>query len=167
MAVIVVAWLLVDQATKAYFNGFAVGQAIASPIPGVIDFTLVHNTGGAWGMLGNATMALGVVSVIVCIVAIAFLVLVPQQPLLAVVGLSLVVAGGLGNVIDRFSHGYVIDFIQPAFIDFPVFNVADIGVTCGVVLFAASLAGEWLRSSREGGNANDLARPGSGDEGEA
>ena len=43
-------------------------------------------------------------------------------------------SGGLGNAIDRFSQLYVVDFIDFTFIDFPIFNVADIGVTCGFVL---------------------------------
>ena len=51
----------------------------------------------------------------------------------------LVVAGGIGNAIDRFTLGFVVDFIEPTFIDFPIFNIADIGVTCGIILFIVSL----------------------------
>lgn len=147
MAVIVVVWLLVDQTTKAYFGAFEEGVRVASPIPGVVDFTLVHNTGAAWGVLGDMTAVLGVVSAVVCALAIAYVVVVPDNSMLSVVGLSLVIAGGIGNVIDRFAHGYVIDFIDPAFIDFPVFNVADIGVTCGIVLFVASMVTDWFRAA--------------------
>ena len=53
---------------------------------------------------------------------------------LETIALALVCSGGLGNAIDRFSQLYVVDFIDFTFIDFPVFNVADIGVTCGFVL---------------------------------
>ena len=49
-------------------------------------------------------------------------------------GIALIAAGGIGNAIDRFSQGFVTDFIAVTFVDFPVFNVADIGVTCGVVI---------------------------------
>ena len=49
------------------------------------------------------------------------------------------VAGGIGNAIDRFTLGFVVDFIEPTFIDFPIFNIADIGVTCGIILFIVSL----------------------------
>ena len=52
------------------------------------------------------------------------------------VGLGLLVAGGIGNFIDRLVYGYVVDFITPTFINFPTFNIADIGVTCGIVLAA-------------------------------
>ena len=48
--------------------------------------------------------------------------------------IGIVVAGGIGNAIDRFVTGYVVDFICFDFIDFPVFNIADIGVTCGVLI---------------------------------
>ena len=46
----------------------------------------------------------------------------------------MVVAGGIGNAVDRFANGFVTDFIEFSFIDFPVFNIADIGVTCGFAL---------------------------------
>ena len=58
-------------------------------------------------------------------------------------GAALVVAGGLGNAFDRFMLGYVVDFINLTFIDFPVFNIADIGVTCGFVLAAIAFLFFW------------------------
>ncbi len=150
-AAIVVAWLAADQATKAFFERFELGSVIAGPFFGVFDLVLVHNTGAAWGMFGGMTAALGVLSLAVCALAAVYLfVFAPDSSPLAAVGLSLVVAGGIGNAIDRFAHTYVIDFIRPVFIDFPVFNVADVGVTCGCVLFIASLAVEWARQGREG-----------------
>ncbi len=55
------------------------------------------------------------------------------------VGIALIVAGGLGNALDRFTLGYVVDFIDTGVISFPTFNDADIGVTCGFVLFFAGM----------------------------
>ena len=69
------------------------------------------------------------------------------------------VAGGIGNALDRFTLGYVVDFIEPVFIDFPVFNVADIGVTCGFVLFLAGMLLSWHRGDR----ADAQAAPGPGE----
>ena len=70
----------------------------------------------------------------------AYLALTPQHPNAGeLIGISLVVAGGIGNAIDRFTLGFVVDFIEPTFIDFPIFNIADIGVTCGIILFIVSL----------------------------
>ena len=72
--------------------------------------------------------------------ALAYLALTPQHPNTGeLIGISLVVAGGIGNAIDRFTLGFVVDFIEPTFIDFPIFNIADIGVTCGIILFIVSL----------------------------
>ena len=69
------------------------------------------------------------------IVAIAvYLLRAPQLARLEVVGMAMVAGGAIGNAIDRLAFGFVTDFIATTFIDFPVFNVADIGITVGVVL---------------------------------
>lgn len=149
-ASIVIVWIVLDQATKAICDTFGAGNVIAGPFLGIFDLVLVHNTGAAWGMFGDMTMVLAVLSLVVCAAAVLYLfVFVPDSSPLCAVGLSLVVAGGIGNAIDRFANLYVIDFIRPVFIDFPVFNIADIGVTCGCVLFIASLAIEWAKSGSE------------------
>ena len=126
---IVVVWLVLDQASKLFFNGsYHAGQVISDPILGIFRFHLVYNTGGAWSIFSGATWALGAFSLVVCIALTGEL-----------VGISLVVAGGIGNAIDRFTLGFVVDFIEPTFIDFPIFNIADIGVTCGIILSIMSL----------------------------
>lgn len=138
---IVVVWLVLDQASKLFFNAsYHAGQVISDPILGIFRFHLVYNTGGAWSIFSGATWALGAFSLVVCIALTAYLVLTPQRPNVGeLIGISLVVAGGIGNAIDRFTLGFVVDFIEPTFIDFPIFNVADIGVTCGIILFIVSL----------------------------
>lgn len=138
---IVVVWLVLDQASKLFFNGsYHAGQVISDPILGIFRFHLVYNTGGAWSIFSGATWALGAFSLVVCIALTVYLALTPQHPNAGeLVGISLVVAGGIGNAIDRFTLGFVVDFIEPTFIDFPIFNIADIGVTCGIILFIVSL----------------------------
>lgn len=138
---IVVVWLVLDQASKLFFNGsYHAGQVISDPILGIFRFHLVYNTGGAWSIFSDATWALGAFSLVVCIALTAYLALTPQRPNTGeLIGISLVVAGGIGNAIDRFTLGFVVDFIEPTFIDFPIFNIADIGVTCGIILFIVSL----------------------------
>ena len=145
---VVAAWLALDVATKAAAEGLERGTLAGSLVPGVVDVRLVHNTGGAWGLFGDMTVALGVLSLTVCAAVAAYLfVLAPASPVGAAVGLGLVFAGGVGNALDRFFRGYVVDFIDPAFIDFPVFNMADIGVTCGIVVFVAALAVQARRAA--------------------
>ncbi len=140
-AVVAILWLVLDIVTKGIANSHTVGQVFAVPLPGIIDLKLVHNTGGAWGMFGDMTLLLGIISALICVAIIVFVFFCKDLTSLSVISLALVFAGGLGNAIDRFEYGYVIDFISTAFIDFPVFNVADIGVTCGIVLFLISLIG--------------------------
>lgn len=157
---IVVVWLVLDQASKLFFNGtYHAGQVISDPILGIFRFHLVYNTGGAWSIFSGATWALGAFSLVVCIALTAYLAHTPQRPNSGeLIGISLVVAGGIGNAIDRFTLGFVVDFIEPTFIDFPIFNVADIGVTCGIILFIVSLlvherteAKRAVRGSENGG----------------
>lgn len=87
-------------------------------------------------MFNDSTVLLGIMSTLVCLFIIAYFFFMRKSlSYFETIGLSLVLAGGLGNAIDRFSLGYVVDFIEFSFIDFPVFNIADIGVTCGFALF--------------------------------
>lgn len=129
-------WLVFDQLTKYYFNAFELGQLVAGPFAGIFQFRLVHNIGAAWGMFGGAVIPLALLSIAVCVVLTLYLfALAPDSSPVTAFGIALVVSGGIGNAIDRFLLGYVVDFIEPVFIDFPVFNIADIGVTCGFVIF--------------------------------
>ena len=146
----VVVWLAIDKLAKTAFKDVAPGTVTGGPYFGIFQFESVHNTGAAWGIFENGTFILGGFSLLVCILIILYIfVFAPSTPPVQTFGLSLVVAGGIGNAIDRFAYGYVIDFIDPVFIDFPVFNIADIGVTCGVVIFLVALIWDTLRGGRK------------------
>lgn len=134
---IAVVWLALDRASKAICDGFPVGHVICDNVLGLFKIKLAHNTGAAWSMFSDSTFALGVFSLLVCAGLLAYLFAYRKASVnvLEAVGLSLVFAGGLGNAFDRFAYGYVVDFIKATFVDFPIFNVADISVTCGVVIF--------------------------------
>lgn len=138
--VLAAVWLALDQLTKAAFNEVLLRSAPIEAVPGVLRFELVHNIGAAWGLFGGATVGLAILSAAVCTAVVIYLAKMWRQVnMLTVIGAALVVAGGVGNMIDRLAFGYVIDFISLAFMDFPVFNLADIGVTCGIVLFLIGL----------------------------
>ena len=133
-------WVVLDQVTKSFFAGQEPGGIIAGPFVGLIDIRLVHNTGGAWGIFSQGTFGLGVFSLVVCVVIAAFFLWNARQcNWLQTISFALITAGGIGNAIDRFAQGFVTDFIEFSFIDFPVFNVADIGVTCGFALLVISM----------------------------
>lgn len=117
-------------------NAHAAGSVLSDSIAGLFRLHLVHNTGGAWSMFSSATAALGMFSIVMCAALAAFA--VHERAHISwpeLIGLGLVIGGGIGNAIDRFALGYVVDFIDLSFMDFPVFNIADIGVTCGLALF--------------------------------
>lgn len=141
-AAIVVVWFILDRVTKVIFDQGQVGQVIVNNVLGLFQFILVHNTGAAWGIFSNSTFALGIFSVIISVAVVAWFASVARKgqiALLEVISLALIASGGLGNAIDRLSYGYVVDFINCTFIDFPVFNVADIGVTVGIALLLLSV----------------------------
>ena len=136
---VAVLWLVLDRLTKIYFeNAYELGQTSVHDYL-VVRFRLIHNTGAAWGIFSDSTFALGCLSLVVCALVVAAWLMWDKAmgrpaTLVETLALSLVFSGGLGNCIDRFMQGYVIDFLDFTFMDFPVFNVADIGVTCGFAL---------------------------------
>ena len=135
---VAVLWFLLDYATKRLFDASEVGSLIWEGIPGLLDFRLVHNTGAAWGIFGDSTFALGVFAIIFSILLLVVAHLRRERgSRLEMLGYGLVLAGGRGSSVVRFSSGYVVDDLEATFIDFPVFNIADIGVTCGFVIIIA------------------------------
>ena len=112
-------------------HGGAWGAAL---IPGLVRFQFVANIGAAFS-LGEGMGGLFVVlALAVTAFALYYLLRAPLMSRVEVVGLALVAGGAIGNAIDRALFGFVTDFIATEFIDFPVFNVADIGITVGVVV---------------------------------
>ncbi len=108
-------------------------------INGFISFIYVHNSGAAWGILSGRPVFLIIISIIVIALFIAFYVLRLRKfkdkiSLWLSVSLGFIAGGCFGNLIDRIAFGYVRDFINFDFMNFPVFNVADICLTVGIIL---------------------------------
>ncbi|MCR5810899.1 MAG: signal peptidase II [Lachnospiraceae bacterium] len=107
-------------------------------IPGVLEFYYIQNRGAAFGIFQDGTFILGLISAIALAVLIFVYLRVPDGkkylPLRLV--LIFIAAGAAGNLYDRITLQYVRDFIYFSLIDFPVFNVADIYVTCSVFILA-------------------------------
>lgn len=163
LCVLATIWVAIDQWTKSLFATADVGDVFGSTLGGLVKFVLVHNTGAAWGIFNENTVALGIFSLAVVAGLIAYFIYARSSVNYAqTIGIALIVAGGIGNAIDRFAQGFVTDFIAVTFIDFPVFNVADIGVTCGVVIFFIGLLVAWREESTM--NAHDSAISESGAE---
>ena len=125
---------LLDQLTKYLTaTNISLGEGFTL-IPGLFDITYVQNTGAAFSMLSDSTVFLSIISFLFCIgIIIYWCIKKPVHPLLRT-SLTMLFAGAFGNGIDRLFRGFVVDFIETTFINFPVFNVADIAVTCGAAL---------------------------------
>lgn len=126
--------LIADQLTKYYImSNFYLGQSEGF-INGLIDIVYIHNEGAAWGMLSGKTWVLIVFTMIAMSFCGYCFWKYGRKNKLMLWGLSLVISGGIGNLIDRvFRNGKVIDFLHFEFWpDFPVFNVADCAIVIGV-----------------------------------
>ena len=125
---------------------------------GPVNLTLVHNTGAAFGIGEGSTYVFIAIAACIVTLIVAWLAGVKWHSKLEVFSLALVAAGGVGNLIDRVQWGYVVDFIEFTFIDFPVFNVADVCVTCGVALFIIAIL-FFMDLSFEGPDGEGAGRP--------
>ena len=134
-AVLAVTFLGIDQVTKAIVRAtLARAAAGITVIPGILGFEYVENTGVAFGLASGYGYSFVLLAAVVVVVAIVYLLRAPLISRLEVVGLGMLAGGAIGNAYDRLVHGFVTDFIATQFVNFPVFNVADIGITVGVVI---------------------------------
>lgn len=137
-----------DQATKALVRAYVPLHESRSIIAGFLDLTHVQNSGAAFGILNAADFPLkqAVIAVIAtaALISIAFYAarLSPHQRM-AKFGLALILGGALGNLIDRVTAGYVVDFVDVYWKNyhFWAFNVADSAITVGVVGMMAEMVG--------------------------
>lgn len=111
----------------------------AEIIPGIVGVRFAKNTGAAFSMLSSAPWLVSLLSLLLVAAITAVLITDKRMDKVTRFGLWLVAAGGLGNIYDRLAYGYVVDFIEVLFMDFAIFNVADICVCCGAVLAAAAM----------------------------
>lgn len=102
-------------------------------IPGFLSLTHLRNTGAAWSLLEGKMIFFYVITVIVSVVIIYLLIKNYKKSIWYSVGLSFVLAGAIGNFIDRVRLGYVVDMLQTDFMNFPIFNVADSTLVVGVI----------------------------------
>ena len=107
-------------------------------IPGVLALHYAENTGMAFSLFSGQAWALGVVSAI-CILAGWLILRRYQLGPVSRVAAMLMLGGALGNMIDRFFRGYVVDMFEALFVDFAIFNLADAALTVGAALMAVSL----------------------------
>jgi len=137
----------IDQAVKFWIRDhLTLGERVVF-IPGIMDLTYAQNTGAAFSSFSNMTAVLTLISLTVSIgLAIAIARKIFPDPF-GLLSLTLLLAGAVGNLIDRAMLGFVTDMFSTSFMDFAIFNVADVCVTAGAVLLAVRVftgeAAEW------------------------
>ena len=159
---LVLAIVAADQVSKVLVtNSLGLGQSVPL-IPGLLHFTLVRNTGMAFGLLAGADIPFK--ALLVTLLSLAAMGAVtyyalksPQNERLTRLGLTFILGGALGNIIDRIRLGYVVDFVDVFYGDthWPAFNVADTCICIGVGLLLL----DSIRQRDDEPEAADVAAP--------
>lgn len=133
LAVLVtVVCLITDQWIKWWVSTHIALGAFKNFIPGLLGLTNLHNSGAAWSILEGKQWFFTLLSILALVIIGICLYRTRQRPWMTVC-FSLILAGTLGNFIDRLRFGYVVDMFQTLFVSFPIFNVADACLTVGII----------------------------------
>ena len=145
---VIISVIALDQISKQIVLHFLYEKQI-TVIPGILDFTYVENRGMAFGLLSEHRWVFLVFSV-VGMVLVALYLWKYGKTTLSRVALSMIIGGGIGNMIDRTVLGFVVDFIDFCAFDFWVwvFNIADASVCVGAGLFVLDLVLEIMREAK-------------------
>lgn len=148
--IVAVIFLVADQVTKYIVaTNMELGSTVGF-LNGFLDFTFTHNDGGAWGMLGGARWLLLASTAIIMVVIVVLIIRNKFKSKLLFWAGSLIISGGIGNMIDRiFNGGKVVDFLEVKFIEFPVFNIADCAVVIGAGLLILYFILDTIKEEKE------------------
>ncbi len=136
LSLLTVAFIIItDRLSKIYFAKFLSEGESLPIIRNVLHMTLVHNTGIAFGLFkdhGIIFIIIPIVFVILLVINIYYYKKTQSLSLPYILGFSLIIGGAVGNLVDRITLGYVIDFVDIRI--WPVFNIADSAITIGAVI---------------------------------
>ena len=136
----VICLIVIDQIIKiAVINN--IYNSSITIIKGILNLTYIENTGGAFGIGNNNTLMFIIVNIIVITLIAKFIISKKDEiSTYILISLGLIIAGGIGNLIDRIFRGFVVDYIDiNPLIKYPVFNMADICVVVGCMIIGISL----------------------------
>nr|WP_161936345.1 signal peptidase II [Pseudomonas syringae] len=150
--------VVIDQASKYYFeNALSLYQQIVV-IPDIFSWTLAYNTGAAFSFLADGAgwqrWLFALIAIVVSAVLVVWLKRLGRDDTWLAIALALVLGGALGNLYDRIVLGHVIDFILVHWENrwyFPAFNVADSAITVGAIMLALDM----FKSKKTGETVND------------
>lgn len=128
-----------DQLLKYWtISHLALGQ-VKILVPHLMSLTYLQNNGAAWNILAGRQIFFLILTPVVMVVLIYLLYRAPHKQYFYATGLTLMIAGALGNFIDRVRLGYVVDMLQLDWFNFPIFNLADTALTVGIILIFIDL----------------------------
>ncbi len=136
---------VLDQFSKALMVHWLPLGRVQPVLPGLLQWRRVENTGAAFSLFHGGVAWLGLISLLVSLGLVLWLLNRPPRRLLTAVVYGLLLAGALGNGLDRWFRGAVVDWIELAPITFPVFNLADVAINVAVALL---LLDAFLQSRR-------------------
>lgn len=139
----------IDQLLKKLAVTNLKGQDDIVLIKNFLGLTYAENTGAAFSAFSDSTMMLSVFTLILLVAGVIYLFLGKLSGKVKNICAVCILAGGAGNLIDRFAQGYVVDYIETLFINFPVFNFADILVVCGVFVLCGMLIYEIIVEEKQ------------------
>ena len=127
--------ILLDQLSKLLVLKIFGFERSENIVPKLLNITLVKNRGAAFSLFSNYTSLLTYISLVTSLILIVIIIKYPPRTYFNLIGLSYLLGGTVGNGIDRFFRGFVLDFLELVPINFPVFNVADISINIAVIFF--------------------------------
>ena len=126
-------FVIADQVVKMWtVNYFSLHEGMEF-MKGIVSILYVRNTGAAWGMIEGKMFFFYLITAVAVGTLLYLMFKEKGKSKLLLTAYSLILAGAVGNFIDRIRLGYVVDMFKFEFIDFPIFNVADICLTIGVI----------------------------------
>ena len=134
--------IILDQAVKGYVVKEIPLGGMRRFIPKVVSLTYLKNSGAAFSMLENQQWFFTIITLIAMGAAFVYLYRHIEGSIWLLLGLTLIISGGIGNFIDRLRQGFVVDMFHLDFMNFAIFNVADIYLTIGVGLLLIYLLRE-------------------------
>lgn len=140
---------LIDQLLKKLAVMYLMGKEDIVVIKNFIGLSYAENTGAAFSAFSDSTMLLSVITLVLVLGGIICLFLGKIEGKIMNICAVMILAGGTGNLIDRFAQGYVVDYIKTLFIGFPVFNFADILVVVGVFVVCGYLIYDMIKEEKQ------------------
>jgi signal peptidase II len=145
LAVASIAIIMLDQISKLIMIDKNINI-----LPQVLSFSYTQNTGVAFGLISNNIIFVIIFNIVILGIIIKFLKENNDNiDYTVLVSLILILSGGIGNLIDRILRGYVVDFIKFDFINFPIFNVADISITLGIFILVIIIVKQMIQNKND------------------